>query len=407
MTDPSMDPSAPSAPSAVVPAPLRATLADALAALPGAGGERFAAALVHGSLLVEVYRPGGPDQQDPHDRDELYVVVTGTGRLRRAGVEVDCGPGDLLFVPAGVEHRFAQASADFVVWVVFYGPPGGEAATGAGAVAAGVDAAGDDARYTHGHHASVLASHRWRTATNSAPHLLPHLRPGQRVLDVGCGPGTITLDLAEAVAPGEVVGIDRSPDVVAVARQAAVERGLGNVSFRVGDVYALDEPDGSFDVVHAHQVLQHLADPVRALVELRRVCRSGGLVAVRDADYAAMAWAPPDPQLDRWLERYRTAARANGGEPDAGRHLLGWVRAAGFSSIQPGASTWCFATPEDRRWWGGTWAERVSSSALAEQLMATGITAHDLSRMAAAWRRWADHPDGWFLVPSAEVLARP
>src|SRR5947209_9742832 len=112
--------------------------------------------------------------------------------------------------------------------------------------------------YTHGHHESVLRAHTWRTAENSAAYLLPHLRSGLDLLDVGCGPGTITVDLATRVAPGRVVGIDASDDVITQARQLEAN----NVSFAVGDVYALDFPDESFDVVHAHQVLQHLADPV-------------------------------------------------------------------------------------------------------------------------------------------------
>src|SRR5436190_6023772 len=116
-----------------------------------------------------------------------------------------------------------------------------------------------DEIYTHGHHESVLRSHTWRTAENSAVYLLPELRPGQRLLDVGCGPGTITVDLARRVAPGEVVGIDAAPEVIEQTPAA------DGVTFAVGDVYALDSADGSFDVVHAHQVLQHLTDPVRAL----------------------------------------------------------------------------------------------------------------------------------------------
>ena len=127
--------------------------------------------------------------------------------------------------------------------------------------------------YTHGHHESVLRSHTWRTAENSSAYLLPHLRPGQRLLDVGCGPGTITADLALLVAPGEVVGIDAAPDVVAQAAEHARSLGLENLRFEVADLFALGFPDASFDVIHLHQVLQHLEDPVAALVELRRVLR--------------------------------------------------------------------------------------------------------------------------------------
>ena len=117
----------------------------------------------------------------------------------------------------------------------------------------------------------------------------------------------------------------------------------------VADVHALPFPDRSFDVVHAHQVLQHVADPVRALREMRRVCRPGGTVAARDADYAGFTWYPRLPELDRWLELYRRAARANGGEPDAGSRLPAWSRAAGLEAAEYSASTWCFAEPDTRR----------------------------------------------------------
>ena len=100
-----------------------------------------------------------------------------------------------------------------------------------------------------------------------------------------------------------------------------------------GDVYALAYGDGAFDVVHAHQVLQHLADPVAALREMGRVSRPAGIVAVRDADYAAMTWYPDRPELHRWMELYQQVARHNGGEPDAGRRLVSWARAAGFASV--------------------------------------------------------------------------
>jgi ubiquinone/menaquinone biosynthesis C-methylase UbiE len=260
--------------------------------------------------------------------------------------------------------------------------------------------------YTHGHHESVLRSHRWRSAANSCAYLLDRLAPGTDLLDVGCGPGTITADLARHVAPGRVVGLDRSAEVLAAARRDA--GGLGTLEYREGDAYALPVEDASFDAVHAHQVLQHLSDPVSALREMRRACRPGGVVAARDGDYASMAWHPADPLLDRWLDLYRRAARANGGEPDAGRHLLGWAQAAGFSEVVPSASVWCHATPEERDWWGGLWADRITASALAEQLRAQGLASDDeLAAIAAAWRRWAAAHDGWFTVVHGEVLCRP
>jgi SAM-dependent methyltransferase len=261
--------------------------------------------------------------------------------------------------------------------------------------------------YTHGHHDTVLRSHRWRTAQNSAAYLLPQLSAGSALLDVGCGPGTITADLAAAVAPGRVTAVELTDAALDLARAEAAARGQDNIDFAVADVHALQFPDDTFDVVHAHQVLQHVADPVRALREMRRVCRPGGVVAVRDSDYAAFTWFPEPPELTEWLALYRRTARANGGEPDAGRRLLSWARAAGFTDITATSASWCFATPEDRRWWGGLWADRITQSDLAGHLRAAGATEDDLHRVARAWRTWADDPDGWFTVLHGELICRP
>lgn len=174
--------------------------------------------------------------------------------------------------------------------------------------------------YTHGHHESVLRSHRWRTAANSAAYLLPRLEPGMSLLDVGSGPGTITADLARLVAPGVVTALEATAQALDLTRAEVERQHLDNVAFAVGDVHHLDLADGSFDVVHAHQVLQHVADPVRALSEMRRVCRPAGVVAVRDSDYHGFTWFPQIPELDDWMTLYQQVARSNGGErmPDAG-----------------------------------------------------------------------------------------
>ena len=269
----------------------------------------------------------------------------------------------------------------------------------------------DEPAYTHGHHESVLRSHRWRTAENSAAYLLPYLQPGMRVLDVGCGPGTITLDLARRVAPGSVVGIDPAADVVEAAARDAAAQGVENVRFAMGDVYALDVDgrfDGAFDLVHAHQVLQHVPDPVRALRAMRAACVPEGLVAARDSDYHAFTWYPADARLDRWLDLYQRVARADGGEPDAGRMLGAWAHAAGFSEVTNAASVWCFANEEDRAWWGGLWADRVTASRFATRAAELGL-AHEreLAELADAFRTWAAHPDGWFTVLHGEILCRP
>ena len=260
--------------------------------------------------------------------------------------------------------------------------------------------------YTHGHHDSVLRSHTWRTAENSAAYLLPELRPGLDLLDVGCGPGTLTADLASRVAPGRVVGIDRADAVLEQAASHAASRGVA-VEVRAGDVYALPFSDASFDVVHAHQVLQHLVDPVRALGEMRRVLRPGGVVAVRDSDYSCFSWAPLDPALARWLDTYRAVARHNRAEPDAGRFLKGWALSAGFTRVTTTSSTWTYADPESCAWWGGLWADRCELSAFGEQAVSYGLaTKSELAAMASAWRTWAKQPDAFFAVLHGEVLAR-
>jgi ubiquinone/menaquinone biosynthesis C-methylase UbiE len=265
----------------------------------------------------------------------------------------------------------------------------------------------ETAVYTHGHHESVLRSHTWRTAANSAGYLLGSLKPHMKILDIGCGPGTITADLAALVPDGHVTGVDRAPDVLEQARAAAADRGLANVGFGVADVHALDFPDNTFCVVHAHQVLQHVGDPVRALSEMVRVTRPGGFIAVRDSDYSAMTWYPRSPGMDDWLELYLRVARANGGEPDAGRRLRSWALRTGLTDITATSSTWTFATAEERQWWSGLWADRTLASAYAERATEGGhATTEQLAAVSDAWRAWGRQEDGWFAVLHGEILCR-
>jgi ubiquinone/menaquinone biosynthesis C-methylase UbiE len=262
-------------------------------------------------------------------------------------------------------------------------------------------------RYSHGHHESVLRSHRWRTAENSASFLLSHLAPGMSLLDVGCGPGTITADLAGRLGEGTVVGIDLAEEVIELARERNPTPSGADLSFRVGDVYELEYADETFDVVYAHQVLQHLGRPVDALAEMRRVLKPGGLLAVRDADFGAFAWFPADPVLDRWMEVYHQLTRRNGAQADAGRNLKAWVRAAGFPDIEASSSNWTFQSDDEREWWGGIWADRIHQSEFARQCLEYELAnEQDLSEFSDAFHRWIKDPDGVFLAVNGEVLAR-
>lgn len=262
-------------------------------------------------------------------------------------------------------------------------------------------------RYSHGHHESVLRSHTWRTVENSAAYLIPSLVPGVSVLDVGCGPGTITVDIAARVAPAAVVGVDAAADVIAKASALGVERGATNARFAVGDAYALDFADDSFDIVHAHQTLQHLARPVDALREFRRVVKPGGVVAARDVDYAGTVLFPLSEGLTEWAALYQRVHRSNGGEPDAGRRLQAWAHEAGFGRVVTTASVWAFANNDDRTWWGGMWADRVLQSTFATDAIGKGFaTLADLERISEAWSQWSVDPDALMMMPHGEILAR-
>lgn len=261
--------------------------------------------------------------------------------------------------------------------------------------------------YTHGHHESVVKSHSERSAEDSAAFLLPHLTAEMRVLDVGCGPGTITCDLAQLVS--SVIGIEPVGDVLDTAATNAASRGVENITFQVGSVYELDFADDSFDVVYAHQVLQHLSDPAAALSEMMRVTRPGGIVAVRDADYRAMAWHPQPPELDRWMDLYQTVCRTNDAEPDAGRHLVDWALDAGAdrNAITASASTWLKGTGEECSVWAETWRQRSVLSAFASQAIEYGVTtSNELEQIAGAWTEWGNHAAAWFMIPHGEILIR-
>lgn len=262
-------------------------------------------------------------------------------------------------------------------------------------------------KYTHGHHESVLRVHQWRTVANSAAFLLPYLAPDTKLLDVGCGPGTISAELSLSTPQGSVTAIDLSSDVIELAKREHSAADYPNLNFDTGDVYALNYPDNSFDIVYTHQVLQHLGKPIEALLEMKRVLRPGGIIAVRDADYGVFSWSPALAEFDAWMAIYQEVTRRNGATANGGRALKGWVSKAGFHSLEVSGSVWTFSTLKDRQWWGGAWAQRVLKSDFADQALKYGVAdSAQLESISAAFMRWVADDEAVFFVPNYEVIAR-
>lgn len=271
-------------------------------------------------------------------------------------------------------------------------------------------------KYLHGHHPSVLRSHTWRTVENSCPHLLPHLNnPSLKIFDVGCGPGTISVDLASRVPKGFVYAIDPSADVISKAQQHAEEKGVTNVKFIVGDIFDWEEilidgigiAEGTFDIVHAHQVLQHVQDPLSALRNMKRLAKPGGIVAVRDVDYSAMTWYPEMPGLRAWSDLYIDVAKGINCDPNIGKRLHALAMEAGFQrrDIEASGAVWVFSTPEERAWWCGLWAERTLHSNFKKSCIESGrATEEDLEKIAETWREFEKKEDGWFSAMNGQVI---
>ena len=242
-----------------------------------------------------------------------------------------------------------------------------------------------------------------RTAAKEGAFFLKHLRPGMSVLDVGCGPGSITLGFAEAVAPGEVVGVDFQSSQVAQAQAASDARGMRNARFEVADAYQLPFPDSSFDAVFAHAVLWHLREPVRALAEIRRVLRPGGIVGVRDCDWGGRIYAPATPLLEQWWALTVQIRQRNGGNPFLGRHLRRLLLEAGFERAEGSVSAWTAGTPEETRdcaTFLKAQLQGFASTALNDGL----IEQPTVEAVAIEIEEWAARPDALYVDTYCEAL---
>lgn len=276
--------------------------------------------------------------------------------------------------------------------------------------------------YTQGYSEAVLKSHSSRTAETSAAFLLPHLRPDAKILDIGCGPGTITTSLAKYIPKGSIIGTDYSSEVVADAQKrleeliagatADAESGVAaRCKFEVASVFELPYPDDSFDVVYCHQMLLHLPDPANALKEMRRVCKPGGLVAAREADFTTSVLFPATDTFRLWLQTATAIYRSTGAEPDAGRRLVRWALDAGYPAgsdhITFSSSNQAYGGQPHANFWGEMWAQRIAAEGWQKQALETGkVSKEDVKRMEQDWLEWSNMPDGVFVMVCGEVLLR-
>ncbi len=238
---------------------------------------------------------------------------------------------------------------------------------------------------------------RNRDAHTFLPFLLPHLHPGMEILDAGCGIGAIALDLAATYRPRRIVGIDVDPDQIATARKWAAERGIRSAEFAVGSAYALPFADGSFDVVYANTVLLYLRDPVRALSEMRRVLRPGGIAAVSDDDISTIVFSPEIPGMSLGPTLFAKAVEHEGGNTTYARHLRTLLRQAGFSRTQGHALTpETYGEAESTRWMADFAIGLFSAPSMAETITSQGwATPAELNTLLGALREWGERPDAF------------
>ena len=188
-------------------------------------------------------------------------------------------------------------------------------------------------KYTPGYSEAAAAFMMRRRLDPNGAFFLPYLKPGIAVLDCGCGPGTITRDIAQRIAPGRVVGLDFNADQIAMATRAATSQGIANIEFKQGSAYELPFADASFDAVFSHALLEHLGNPGTAVAEFRRVLKPGGALGVCTPDWGGFVVAPPSEELLLAFEAYKELQNRNGGDVYCGRKLGGFLAEAGFSNV--------------------------------------------------------------------------
>jgi ubiquinone/menaquinone biosynthesis C-methylase UbiE len=261
--------------------------------------------------------------------------------------------------------------------------------------------------YSVGYDAATIEFFGARRAATHAAFFVPHLRQGMTLVDCGCGPGTITVDLAQLVSPAGVVGLDVERGQIVLASQQAAMQSVSNVRFQQASVYQIPFPDESFDAAFLHGVLEHLLRPVVALKEVRRVLKQGGVLGTRHADFGGFILEPAPPPLDQFASLFERLMRVNGGDPHAGRHQLRWLRKAGFNRLDVSASYDCWTrTPDDAQSNARFLAALVGNCDFASRLVCAGIADRPaLERMGRSFVKWGADPNAFAAEAWGEAVA--
>lgn len=244
-----------------------------------------------------------------------------------------------------------------------------------------------------------------RTADTHAAFLLPHLRAGMGLLDCGCGPGTITAGLAQATAPGDVIGIDLEEGQLELARENAAKLGLSNLTFESCSVYELPYQDASFDAVFSNAMLEHLQDPMAVLKEMRRVLKPGGIIGIRTIDLAATLIAPEDATLKRANEIWLKYRQHCGGDPFIGRRLRALLREAGLARTVGSATSETWGTPQlTQSFMSVLTAEFTGPKITEAAIQERWADQEQMEGAAHALRVWGGHPDAFMAIVWCEAL---
>ncbi|KAH9896347.1 methyltransferase-UbiE family protein [Xylariomycetidae sp. FL2044] len=265
------------------------------------------------------------------------------------------------------------------------------------------------------YNSAMVDSYNVRTASGKCAYMLPRLKPHMSILDVGCGPGSITLDLAALVPEGSVTGLDASPTAVDGAKDLAKTRGgVPNAKFLVSDIFRLPFDDDTFDVVHCHQVLGHLPSsesggepgPVRGLREMRRVCKPGGIVCAREVDWQTLVIHPRVPGVLETMAMIGKLAGAKGTVLAGGR-AREFARAAGFepASVEASAAVVCYANAAERQWCGEHMVRRLEASSSRQRALELGlVTEEEVASMVPGWREWSRLDDGFYCLTDGQII---